>query len=99
MLIHLVRFYLRADLPAERRAALRSGLESLRAIPTVRHLFIGTPAPVPARPIIDAEYDFALTVVFDDVAGHDVYQTHPAHVKFVADNKDSWTRVAIVDAA
>ena len=99
MLVHLVRFYLKPGLATERRAVLRAGLESLRAIPTVRHLFVGTPAPVPARPVIDAEYDFALTVVFDDVAGHDAYQSHPAHLKFVADNKDSWTRVAVVDAA
>ncbi len=99
MLVHLVRFYLRPDLPAARRDALRAGLEALRAIPTVRQLFIGTPAPVPSRPVIDAEFGFALTVVFDDLAGHDTYQTHPVHLKFVADNKDSWTRVAIVDAA
>ncbi len=99
MLVHLVRFYLKPDLPAERRSALRAGLESLRAVPGVRHLFVGTPAPVPARPVIDTEYGFALTVIFDDVAGHDAYQTHPVHLKFVADHKDSWTRVAVVDAA
>ena len=65
MFVHSVRFYLRSDLLAERRAALRAGLESLRAIPTVRELFVGSPAPVPARPVVDAEYGFALTVVFD----------------------------------
>ncbi|HLP03700.1 MAG TPA: Dabb family protein [Opitutaceae bacterium] len=99
MLVHLVRFYLRPDLSAERRAALRAGLESLRTIPTVRQLFIGTPAPVPARPVVDNEYGFALTVLFDDLAGHDAYQSHPTHLKFVADHKDCWTRVAVVDAA
>ena len=65
----------------------------------MRHLFVGTPAPVPARPVIDAEYDFALTVVFDDVAGHDAYQMHPAHLQFVAEHRSSWTRIAVVDAA
>jgi len=99
MLVHSVRFYLKPDLPAERRAALRAGLETLRAVPTVRQLFVGTPAPVPARPVIDAEFSFALTVIFDDLAGHDVYQTHPVHLKFIAENKSSWTSVAIFDAA
>lgn len=98
MLVHQVRFYLRPDLPAERRAALRAGLETLRGIPTVRQLFIGSPAPVPARPVIDTEYAFALTVLFDDLAGHDAYQTHPLHLQFLADHKASWTRVAVVDA-
>jgi hypothetical protein len=98
MLVHHVRFYLPAGLAPERRAALRAGLESLRAIPDVRQLFIGTPAAVPARPVIDADFGFALTVPFDNVAAHDRYQTHPVHLKFVADNKDNWTRVAVVDA-
>lgn len=99
MLVHHVRFYLVPGITAERRAALKAGIESLRAIPSVKHFFLGTPAPVPARPIIDTEYGFALTAIFDDVAGHDVYQTHPVHLKFIADCKDCWSRVAIVDAA
>ena len=98
MLVHLVRFYLRPDLPAERRTALRAGLETLRTIPSVRQLFVGSPAPVPPRPIIDAAYGFALTVIFDDLAGHAAYQTHPTHLKFVADHKDCWTTIAVVDA-
>ena len=57
------------------------------------------PAPVPARPILDSEYAFALTVLFDDLAGHGAYQTHPTHLKFVADHKDCWTRIAVFDAA
>jgi len=98
MLVHTVRFYLRPDLAPKHHAALRAGLESLRAVPGVRHLFVGTPAAVPARPTVDTEFGFALTVVFDDVAAHNRYQTHPVHLKFVADNKDSWTRVAVIDA-
>ena len=99
MLVHSVRFYLPADLSSERRASLLAGLESLRAVPSVRQLFIGTPAPVPARPVLDAGYGFALTVIFDDLAGHNAYQTHPVHLQFVADNKCNWTSVAIFDAA
>jgi hypothetical protein len=99
MLVHQVRFYLRSDLSPERQAAMRAGLESLVGVPSVRHLFVGKPAPVAPRPVIDTEYGLALTVVFDDVAGHDAYQVHPLHLKFVSDNKDCWTRVAVVDAA
>jgi hypothetical protein len=98
MLVHSVRFYLPAELPAERRAALRAGLESLRAVPSVRQLYVGTPAPVPTRPVLDSAYSFALTVVFDDLAGHEAYQTHPVHLQFVADHKSSWASVAIFDA-
>lgn len=98
MLVHHVRFYLKPELSASRRAELKSGIESLRAIPSVRQLFVGTPAGVPARPIVDTEYGYALTVIFDNVAGHDAYQIHPVHLKFVADYKDTWVKVAIVDS-
>ncbi len=99
MLVHSVRFYLPPELSAADRAALHAGLEALRGIPTVRQLFVGAPAPVPARPVLDAEYAFALTVLFDDLAGHDAYQTHPLHLQFLADNKTKWTKVAVFDAA
>ena len=98
MLVHHVRFYLKPDLSADRRAALRHGIESLRAIPDVNQFFVGTPAAVPSRPVIDTEYGYALTVVFADVAAHNRYQTHPLHLKFVADCHDFWTRVAVVDS-
>lgn len=98
MLVHAVRFWLLPDLSAERRAAFRAGLESLRAIPTVRQLHIGTPAPVPPRPVVETDYSYALTVLFDDVAGHDIYQAHPVHQAFVANHKADWTKVAVFDA-
>jgi hypothetical protein len=99
MLIHVVRFWLRPELSAERRAAFRAGLESLRAIPSVRQLHFGTPAPVPPRAVIEADYSYALVVLFDDVAGHDAYQGHPVHQAFVANHQADWSKVAVFDAA
>ena len=99
MLVHHVRFYLKPELSAGRRAALRGGIESLRAVPDVRQLFVGTPAAVPARPVIDAEYGYALTVIFDDIAAHNRYQAHSVHLKFVQKFHDCWTRVKVVDSA
>lgn len=99
MLIHTVIFWLRPELsPAEREAFLREGLESLRPIESVSSLHIGKPAPVTARPVVDASYDFALTAVFENLAAHDAYQVHPLHTAFVARFKPSWSRVQIYDA-
>jgi hypothetical protein len=39
-----------------------------------------------------------LTVLFESIADHDVYQTHPLHDEFIANNKDSWSSVAVHDA-
>lgn len=99
MLIHTVIFWLRPELSqAEREAFLSEGLESLRAIEAVSSLHIGRPAPVAARPVVDASYDFALTAVFMDLTAHDAYQVHPLHTAFVTRFKPSWSRVQIYDA-
>lgn len=99
MLVHTVVFWLRKDLTAAQREAFRNtGLESLRAVPSVSQLFIGSPAPIPPRPVVDASYDFAITAVFADRAAHDAYQIDPVHKAFVADFKANWERVQIYDA-
>jgi hypothetical protein len=99
MIIHSVFFWLKPELSDEQRAAFRSAAESLRAIPCVRALFLGTPALIPARPVVDASYSYALSITFDDVAGHDAYQVHPAHRAFVDKNRELWDRVQIYDAS
>ncbi len=100
MLVHTVFFYLRPGLtPAERELFRREGLEALRAIPSLTAYHVGAPAPVPPRPVIDASYDFAITCVFADLAGHVAYQTDPRHLAFVSRFKACWDRVQIYDAA
>jgi hypothetical protein len=100
MLVHTVVFWLRKDLsPAEIGAFRAEGLESLRPIAGVRQLFIGTPAPIPPRPVVDASYTYAITLLFDGVAAHDAYQIDPVHQAFVARFKSCWERVQIYDAS
>ncbi len=97
MLTHCVFFWLREGLSPEQHAAFRDGLKTLRGIETVKALYIGAPAPTPARTIIDATYTFGAAVVFDDRAGHDVYQVHPLHHAFMKQFSPCWTKVQIYD--
>ena len=99
MLVHTVVFWLRKDLtPAQRETFRTEGLESLRAIASVSELHVGTPAPIPPRPVVDATYTYAITAIFKDVAAHDAYQVDPVHKAFVARFKTDWERVQIYDA-
>ncbi|MCC6697549.1 MAG: Dabb family protein [Candidatus Hydrogenedentes bacterium] len=98
MLVHSVFFWIHADRTAQQREDFRHGLESLRAIEHVRALYVGVPANTTPRPVIERGYAFALTVVFDDVAGHDAYQVHPVHKEFLARFASYWSRVQIYDA-
>jgi hypothetical protein len=96
MMVHNVFFWLRADLPAEAIKEFEAGLASLVKVPAVRHGFWGRPAKTD-RPIIDRTYSYGLTLAFENLAGHDVYQEHPIHLAFVMNNKSKWTDIKIYD--
>lgn len=97
MFVHSVFFWLHHPESQTDHDALRAGLESLKAVPAISVAFVGTPAET-RRPVIDATYDFALTLVFADKAAHDVYQEHPIHLAFVDKCAHLWQRVQIYDA-
>jgi len=98
MLVHTVYFWLRPDLTSEQRATFQSGVESLARIAAVEKCYIGTPAKTEKRPIIDDSYDVGLTLVFKDLAAHNMYQVDPLHLAFVSTCKTFWSRAQIYDA-
>ena len=98
MLVHTVFFWLKPELTPAQRAEFRRGVESLSGIKAARQVHVGVPAATAKRPIIDDSYSVALTVIVDDVAGHDAYQVDPLHLAFVEKFKTFWTRVQIYDA-
>jgi len=97
MLVHSVYFWLKPDLSEDARAAFRLGLESLAGIDGAAAVYIGTPAATAERPVVERSYDYGLTVVVPDVAGHDAYQADPIHQAFVERFKPYWTRIMVTD--
>ena len=96
MLLHSVFFWLRKDLSVAQRKHFEAALETLKGIPSADAVYIGTPADTPERPVIDASYDFCLTVLLQDMEAHDTYQQDPLHQAFLAN--ELWERVQIYDA-
>jgi len=99
MLVHSVYFWLKPELTAAQCADFRRGVESLGGIKAAAAVYVGAPAGTQKRPIVDDSYSVALTVICQDVAAHDAYQTDPIHLKFVERFKTYWTRLQIYDAA
>jgi len=97
MLSHIVVFWLKEDLPEAHQSAFRQGLESLKSIESARSVYIGAPAKTGNRPVIDQSYSFALTVLFDTIQDHDIYQVHPIHQAFLKQFGSFWSRVLIYD--
>jgi hypothetical protein len=98
MLVHNVFFTLRKGLDGVELTEFRMGLETLKQIKVARQVFIGSPAEVPERPVLIRNYDYCLTVLLDDLAAHEAYQSDPIHQRFVETHKDKWKRVRVFDA-
>lgn len=98
MLVHTVVFYLKPELTPERRETFRRSLASLEGVPSIEAFYLGTPAAVAPRPVVDLGFDFSITCVFKDLAAHDAYQVHPLHQEFLASQRECWARVQIYDA-
>lgn len=97
MFVHAVYFWLRDDLTSAQKRQFEDGLESLRHIEGVRHACIGVPAATD-RPVIERSYSRALTLIFDDEAGHDAYQVAPVHDRFRKDCGSLWKSIRIFDS-
>jgi hypothetical protein len=98
MLIHTVFFWLKPELTATERAEFRRGVESLANVKHVEKVYVGAPAAVPDRPVIDRTFAVGLTVVCRDVAAQNAYQVDPVHLAFVARFNSYWMRVQVYDA-
>lgn len=79
---HLV--FLRLTDPG-RVAELDRDCRELAAIPGVTAYWSGRPSPS-ERPVVVADYDLVLHLVFADEAAYAAYEAHPIHVRLV----DAW---------
>lgn len=97
MFVHTVYFWLKEGTPEAARLQLLEDCRTLLSqVPSVRQLYAGPPANTP-REVVDNSYACGLTVFFDDVAGHNVYQDHPLHLDFIERNNEHWARVQVYD--
>ncbi len=98
MLVHTVFFYFKPEVSEPQKTDFLKGIHMLEEIPTVRGFYVGTPAETPNREVTDKSFGTALTVLFDDVAGHNVYGPHEIHDAFIAKYKHLWDKVVVFDA-
>ncbi len=97
MFVHMVFFWLKPDATdAAREQCIADCTGLLGQVPGVQQVWAGRPAMTP-REVVDNSYDVGLCVVLDSRASHDVYQTHPLHLEFIARNKPAWDRVRVYD--
>lgn len=99
MFVHVVLFRLHENLSAQQRQQFEQALQSLQQVKSAQAVYIGRPvAATASRPVVDSNYDYALTVLFDGQAAHDAYQVDPLHKSFLEQCKPLWSQVRVIDA-
>lgn len=96
-LVHHVFFWLKNSGSQADRLAVIEGLGTLRAIPEIRQLHIGTPARTLKREVIDDSWDVSEIMIFDNARDQDAYQVHPIHEAFIEKYGHLWDRVVVYD--
>lgn len=72
-------------------------ITALGKLEGVRDFSVGVPAQTPARDVVDHSYQISLTVYFDDLASHELYQKDQKHLDFIEKNKSKWRKVLVYD--
>lgn len=96
MLVHDVFFTLQESTPENREKLLAACRKYLVDHPGVVFFACGTPSDLD-RPVNDRAWDVGLHVVFESRADHDRYQTAPAHLQFIEENRSTWKQVRVFD--
>jgi len=98
MLAHDVYFTLKDKSPQAKEKLVVACKKYLSGHPGTVWFAAGPLAEEFEREVNDRGFDVALHVVFVDKAAHDQYQTSERHLKFIAENKDSFEKVRVFDS-
>ncbi|MBK1830197.1 Dabb family protein [Verrucomicrobiaceae bacterium R5-34] len=97
---HHVYFWLKEENQNDAdRAAFEQGMTELLKIENIASGIWGKSAATPERPVTDKSFDYALSLKFDSIEQHNIYQDHAEHHVFVDKFKDLWASAKVMDVA
>ena len=94
---HMVFFWLVDDSADVKKKFLKELKDFVGQVEEIKKVHIGPPADTD-RDVIDNTYSFSLVVTFDSKKEHDIYQEHPAHLKFIENASSLWKKVLVYDS-
>ncbi len=95
--VHHVYFWLKNPDSKEDLQKLVEGLQALSVVKEIKAFHIGKPAPT-NREVIDSSYAVSWLNVFETEEDERIYQSHPLHLKFIADCSMLWQKVIVYDS-
>lgn len=97
LVAHNVYFALKDPSPTAIQNLVVACQRYLKDHPGVVFFAAGTLVEDLARPVNVRDFQVGLHVIFKDRESHDDYQVAADHLKFIAENKDSWAQVRVFD--
>jgi hypothetical protein len=95
--IHHVYFWFKKPISKKDKTRFEAALKKLVTIETIVEMHLGVPATT-RREVVDRSYTFSLLTTFKNKDDHDIYQTHPTHLKFIEEFSDLWEKVLVYDS-
>jgi hypothetical protein len=95
--VHHVYFWFKKPVSKNERTRFETALKKLVTIETITGMHLGVPAST-RREVVDRSYTYSLVTTFNSKADHDIYQTHPTHLKFIDECSDLWEKVVVYDS-
>jgi hypothetical protein len=100
MIAHVVLFKPRDDLSSAARTALAVAFEAaLRQIPSIRRAHVGKRVlhGRAYEALMQADYQYAAVLEFDDAAGLRAYLEHPAHEQLASQFSEAFEQALMYD--
>jgi hypothetical protein len=96
--VHHVYFWFKKPVLKKDRERFEEALKKLATVDTIVEIHLGVPATTKGD-VVDRSYTYSLLTTFKSKKDHDIYQTHPTHLKFIEDCSDLWENVVVYDSA
>jgi hypothetical protein len=95
---HMVFFKLAENNAANQKKLVSACNKYLSDHEGIVYYSAGVRAKELKREVNDLDFDVSLHLVFENAAAQEKYQSHPEHLKFIAESKDLWSGVRVFDS-
>lgn len=96
LMVHTAYFWFKESATHEQIENFKKEADGLRDIEVVEALYYGVPSAT-NRSSVEKSYDFAVVVHFENLAAHDIYQSHDIHQTLLKNHSAIWERVMVTD--
>ncbi|HET6326027.1 MAG TPA: Dabb family protein [Planctomycetaceae bacterium] len=97
LIAHMVYFTLKDPSPAAQQKLVDDCHRYLKVAPGIVYFAAGMRVADLTRPVNVTDFHVGLHVVFESRKAHDDYQVDERHLRFIAENKESWSQVRVFD--